>query len=282
MDPTYANNRPDQYYDTSYQYPQSSYSPIKPSHREHTEGKNLNYAKECYSHLSKVNLPEVNIDYKGARFFVIKSFMEDNVHKSMKYQVWSSTPEGNKRLNNAYIKSQEEKVPLFLLFSVNGSKQFIGVAKMVSEVNFTEKFALWDQNDKWVGKFKVEWIFIKDIPNREFKSILIPTNENKPITNMKDAQEIPYIQGMIVLKKFKEYNADTNMLDAFEHYDNEERKRKEEKPESFAKFPHEGGRGRGKVKRGRGRSGRHKETKKEANKDADTEGKSSTDTKKAQ
>ena len=169
--PISGDTNADQYYSYYPYYSPTSYSPPKPSYREHTEGKNLNYAKEYYSHLSRVNSSDETIDYKEAQFFVIKSFNEDNVHKSMKYQIWSSTPEGNKRLNNAYLKCKETKIPLLLLFSVNGSKQFVGVAKMTSEVNFTEKFALWDQDGKWLGKFKVEWIFIKDIPNREFKSI---------------------------------------------------------------------------------------------------------------
>lgn len=76
----------------------------------------MDYAKKFYSHLARVNSPDITIEYKSARFFVIKSFSEEDVHKSMKYQLWSSTPEGNKRLNEAYQKCVAEKVPLFLFF----------------------------------------------------------------------------------------------------------------------------------------------------------------------
>ncbi len=132
---------------------------------------------------------------------------------------------------------------------------------MISDVNFTEKFAQWLQEGKWMGKFKVEWVFIKDIPNREFKSIIVPTNENKPVTNMRDAQEVPYAQGMTMLKIFRGYNADACVLDEFEHYDNEESRRKETKApaavESFGKVNYDSasrGRGRGRSRgRGRGR-----------------------------
>jgi len=131
---------------------------------------------------------------------------------------------------------------------------------MISEVNFTEKFAHWLQEGKWMGKFKVEWTFIRDIPNREFKSILIPTNENKPVTNTRDAQEIPCAQGMAMLKIFRSYNHESSLLDEFEHYDNDELKRKEAKVpsvEPFGKINYESsgrGRGRGRSRaRGRGR-----------------------------
>lgn len=59
-------------------------------------------------------------DYECAKFFVIKSYSEDNVHKSIKYGVWASTPIGNKKLDTAYheAKTKQGAYPVFLLFSV--------------------------------------------------------------------------------------------------------------------------------------------------------------------
>lgn len=42
------------------------------------------------------------IEYGNAKFCVIKSYNEDNIHKSVKYNVWSSTPAGNKKLDATY------------------------------------------------------------------------------------------------------------------------------------------------------------------------------------
>lgn len=58
--------------------------------------------------------------YSDARFFVIKSYSEDDVHKSIKYNVWASTPNGNKKLDAAYqeAKAKPDSCPVFLLFSV--------------------------------------------------------------------------------------------------------------------------------------------------------------------
>lgn len=60
-------------------------------------------------------------EYKDAKFFIIKSYSEDNVHKSIKYGVWASTPNGNKKLDAAYHEATEKQdtCPVFLLFSVN-------------------------------------------------------------------------------------------------------------------------------------------------------------------
>ncbi|KAJ3241473.1 hypothetical protein HDU81_000525 [Chytriomyces hyalinus] len=102
----------------------------------------------------------------NARFFVIKSFREDHVFKAIKYNVWSSTEMGNKRLNQAFKDSSpspppiptdastnrpprhrrestpsapQASGPVILFFSVNGSGHFCGVAQMTSGVDWNTK-----------------------------------------------------------------------------------------------------------------------------------------------
>eukprot|EP00479_Gromia_sphaerica_P005114 TRINITY_DN16126_c0_g1_i1.p2 TRINITY_DN16126_c0_g1~~TRINITY_DN16126_c0_g1_i1.p2 ORF type:complete len:58 (-),score=9.89 TRINITY_DN16126_c0_g1_i1:94-267(-) len=45
---------------------------------------------------------------------------------------------------------------------------FCGLSKMESEVDYSKSFGAWIQDDKWSGQFKVQWLFIKDIPNSNF------------------------------------------------------------------------------------------------------------------
>jgi hypothetical protein len=49
---------------------------------------------------------------------VIKSYTEDDVQKSLKYEIWSSTDPGNKRLDKAF-KENAGRGPIYLFFSVN-------------------------------------------------------------------------------------------------------------------------------------------------------------------
>lgn len=58
-----------------------------------------------------------------ARYFVIKSYTEDDVHKSLKYEIWSSTDPGNKRLDKAF-KECAGRGPIYLFFSVNARYEF--------------------------------------------------------------------------------------------------------------------------------------------------------------
>ncbi|CAL5395831.1 unnamed protein product [Camellia sinensis] len=180
------------------------------------------------------NKDDFSLDYVNAKFFVIKSYSEDDVHKSIKYNVWSSTPNGNKKLQSAYedarrIAAGEPRgCPVFLFFSVNASGQFCGVAEMTGPVDFYKDMDFWQQ-DKWNGSFPVKWHIIKDVPNPNFRHIILENNENKPVTNSRDTQEIRYKQGIEMLKLFKNYTMKTSLLDDFMYYENRQKIMQEEK-----------------------------------------------------
>lgn len=61
------------------------------------------------------------------------------MHKSIKYEIWSSTDPGNKRLDKAF-KETAGRGPIYLFFSVNASGHFCGMAEMLTPVSdFTSK-----------------------------------------------------------------------------------------------------------------------------------------------
>ncbi|CAL5078533.1 unnamed protein product [Urochloa decumbens] len=168
--------------------------------------------------------------YSEAKFFIIKSYSEDDVHKSIKYNVWASTPNGNKKLDAAYQEAKEKssESPVFLLFSVNASGQFVGLAEMVGRVDFSKTVEHWQQ-DKWTGCFPVKWHIVKDVPNSLLKHIILENNENKPVTNSRDTHEVKLEQGLQVLKIFKDHVCKTSILDDFNFYDNREKMMQERK-----------------------------------------------------
>lgn len=45
---------------------------------------------------------DFSISYENVKFFVIKFYSEDDVYKSIKYNVWVSILVGNKRLDVVY------------------------------------------------------------------------------------------------------------------------------------------------------------------------------------
>lgn len=179
------------------------------------------------------NLPDMSTKYDQAVFFVIKSYSEDDIHKSIKYNVWASTPNGNRRLDSAYQDAQQwrkkgSKCPVFLFFSVNASGQFCGVAEMIGRVDFSKSMDFWQQ-DKWSGYIPVKWHVIKDVPNPQLRHIILENNDNKPVTNSRDTQEVRFHQGIEMLKIFKSYESKTSILDDFDFYESREKVMQEKK-----------------------------------------------------
>ncbi|XP_050540113.1 YTH domain-containing family protein 3 [Daktulosphaira vitifoliae] len=157
---------------------------------------------------------------QGSRFFVIKSYSEDDIHRSIKYEIWCSTDHGNKRLDQAFREPEKKKI--YLLYSVNGSGHFCGVAEMISAVDYNSSSSVWCQ-DKWKGQFGVRWMYVKDVPNNQLRHIRLENNENKSVTNSRDTQEVPYEQGVQVIGIIHSYKHETSIFDDFQHYENLQR-----------------------------------------------------------
>lgn len=166
------------------------------------------------------NPKEFSFSLTNARYFVIKSYAEDDIHRSIKYSIWTSTEHGNKRLDSAY-REQKSKGNIYLFYSVNGSGHFCGVAQMVSEVNFYVVTGVWSQ-DKWKGRFSVKWLYVKDVPNNALRHIRLENNENKPVTNSRDTQEIPADKAKLVMKIVHDWRATSSIFDDFGHYEEKE------------------------------------------------------------
>ena len=182
------------------------------------------YICSRYRNLIDINTKNANLHEKvdsNSKFFVIKSFSEEDVHKSIKYGVWSSSKNGNLTLSNAFQITKEKNGNVYLFFSCNGSGRYVGVARMKTSCDENRTFEFWTQDGKWTGLFDVEWLFIKDVPFKEFKNIIITMKDGeiKPISNARDTQEIPFEQAKIMLEKISNYQNSNTILEHFEFYD---------------------------------------------------------------
>ena len=108
-----------------------------------------------------------------ANFFVMKSYSEDNIHRSFIYSAWCSTENGNKKLDAAF-KSLNGKGPVYLFSSVNASGHFCGLAETRTALDYSTQAGL--LQDKWKGRFDFKWILIKDMPNPTFRHIICHDN----------------------------------------------------------------------------------------------------------
>ncbi|GEQ67374.1 hypothetical protein JCM33374_g1038 [Metschnikowia sp. JCM 33374] len=138
----------------------------------------------------------------SARFFVIKSYSSLDVQASMRNGIWASTELGNKRLDKAF---RETTGGIYLFFSVNSSAKFCGVARMQDAIDFTSASDIWVESSRWKGIFPVEWLIVKEIPNRLLRHLRVCSNENKPVANSRDTQELPFDIGIAMMGIFDTY-----------------------------------------------------------------------------
>ncbi|CAF1704301.1 BnaC03g73650D [Brassica napus] len=103
---------------------------------------------------------------------------------------------------------------------------------MIGPVDFVKSVEYWKQ-DKWSGQFPVKWHIIKDVPNSQFRHIILENNDNKPVTNSRDTQEV----SIEMLKIFKNYGAETSILDDFVFYEEREKVIQERKASRQPSLP---------------------------------------------
>ncbi|KAL5708639.1 hypothetical protein ACHQM5_019410 [Ranunculus cassubicifolius] len=148
------------------------------------------------------NKEDFSVNYIEAKFFIIMSRTEDDIHKSIKYNIWTSTSNGRKTLDAKFKEAKEKsnECPVFLFFSVDKSEQFVGLAEMMGRVSGSS--------------FRVKWHIVKDIPYNFLK--------NRPVMQSEDIQEVMLEQGLVMMKRFKDYYSKTCILDDFEFYNDYE------------------------------------------------------------
>ena len=214
------NNR----YPNQYMYPHGQSLYNNPYFQQQILYRTEMYICSRYRNLIDINQKNAKLIEQinaNSKFFVIKSFSEEDVHKSIKYNVWSSSKDGNLTLSNAFKITEENKGNVYLFFSCNGSGRYCGLARMKTPCDENKTFGLWTQDGKWPGLFDVEWLFIKDVPFKEFKNVIITMKDGevKPISNSRDTQEVPFEQAKIMIQKISEYQNTNTILEHFEFYD---------------------------------------------------------------
>ncbi|XP_065161315.1 YTH domain-containing protein 1 [Atheta coriaria] len=141
---------------------------------------------KSYDYLTKLNYL-----FRDARFFVIKSNNAENVTLSKAKGVWSTLPQNEANLNQAYRESRN----VLLIFSVKESGRFAGFARLHGESRHDGNPVSWvlpaGLSAKALGGvFKVDWICRKELPFNNTMHLYNPWNEGKPVKIGRDGQEI--------------------------------------------------------------------------------------------
>uniref|UniRef100_A0A3B3T4R6 RNA helicase n=1 Tax=Paramormyrops kingsleyae TaxID=1676925 RepID=A0A3B3T4R6_9TELE len=147
-------------------------------------GRNLSCSSQSVSpsshHLS-VKSPSSRLSTL-VRYFIMKSSNLRNIDLSQQRGIWSTTPSNELKLNRAFVDSSV----VFLIFSVQGSGQFQGYARMSSAIGL-ERCQDWGSAGLG-GVFRVEWVRKDSLPFQLAQQLVNPWNDNKKVQISRDGQ----------------------------------------------------------------------------------------------
>uniref|UniRef100_A0A8D9BLG9 YTH domain-containing protein 1 n=1 Tax=Cacopsylla melanoneura TaxID=428564 RepID=A0A8D9BLG9_9HEMI len=136
-------------------------------------------------------ITKINYLFRDARFFVIKSNNSENVEIAKSKGVWSTLPQNEQKLNQAFAESRN----VLLIFSVKESGRFTGFARLASEVDHSVTPVAWVLPPGLSGKvlngvFRIDWVSKRELPFSQTLHLYNAWNESKPVKIGRDGQEI--------------------------------------------------------------------------------------------
>lgn len=164
-----------------------------------TDKSNANNSKS-YDYMTKLNYL-----FRETRFFVIKSNNAENITLSKTKGVWSTLPQNEANLNQAFRESRN----VILIFSVKESGKFAGFARMISESRRDVPAVSWvlppGLSAKALGGvIEVDWVCKKELSFTCTAHLYNPWNEGKPVKIGRDGQEIEAKIGAELCRLFPE------------------------------------------------------------------------------
>lgn len=165
-----------------------------------SEKSSNNNSSKAYDYITKINYL-----FRETRFFVIKSNNAENVSLSKTKGVWSTLPQNEATLNQAFKDNRN----VILIFSVKESGKFAGFARMVGESRRDVPAVSWVlppgiSAKALGGVIEVDWVCKKELSFTATGHLFNPWNEGKPVKIGRDGQEIEPKVGAELCRLFEE------------------------------------------------------------------------------
>lgn len=137
------------------------------------------------------------------RFFVLKSFNNENLEKAMNDGIWVTQTSNEETFTKAFETCRN----VIFFFSVNKSKAFQGYALMTSLPSADITKASWMNNINWQTSppFRLRWLSKVTVPFSRIGHLKNSLNENLPVLIAKDGQEVEEDCGRALLREMESY-----------------------------------------------------------------------------
>jgi len=185
-------------------------------------------AKNTFSPLKGLN-PAKPPQTDRAEFILIRSQTWEDVHKALKYGVWTSSERNNSFIQHAWEEAQKANIPVYLIFAIVEDQEFAGVAEMTSPLDMSEDFLYWFEGHKYRGLLLLKWHYLCDRP---FKNLLHIKSDSTPLPLLRDCSRLTPEAGREVISYYAnlpERKHCGTILGDFEFMDAREKRIREER-----------------------------------------------------
>lgn len=186
---------------------------------------NEDVIREKFPSLSKFNLEHPLDHFHNSQFVVIRSKKSDDIHKAIKYGVWTSSDHNNKKIENLFQMAQERDEAIFFLFTYMNAPGFVGLAVLES-INLNLEFPFWGEIGKWIGVMRLNWIYVRDVNFEEVKDLKETKfqGELKYMDELTDGSKISYFNALKIIEIMNKKKTMSSIFEKFVGHDFQEKK----------------------------------------------------------
>ncbi|KAJ7435950.1 YT521-B-like domain-containing protein [Mycena latifolia] len=158
-------------------------------------------------------------------YFILKSLTQDDLDLSVRTGVWTTQKHNESVLDRAFRTAKD----VFLIFSVNRSREFYGYARMTGRVGQVDGERLTSSlrssstatrgpvvtastrvsapEDSWGQEFKLQWLCTARLPFQCTRHIRNPWNYDREVKVSRDGTELEPSVGQALLEEWRPFLA---------------------------------------------------------------------------
>jgi hypothetical protein len=164
-------------------------------------------------------------EFSQSYFYVIRSKKTDDIHKAVKYGVWTSSPQNNFKISEAFKNRTNQGGNVFFFFTYLSAPGFVGLARLV-DMDLKKEFPYWGEIGRWVGVMRLEWVYLRDI---EFHNLTKLTEISpidklpRPLSDLTDGTKMSEYNAKEIIKIMNEKPETSYILKKFVGHDIQEK-----------------------------------------------------------
>lgn len=197
---------------------------FKPEYLALNSYENEDQIREKFPSLRNFNREHQLYEFQNAHYFVIRSKKTDDIHKGVKYGVWTSSPQNNKKIEDAFYQRRSTGGNVFFFFTYINAPGFVGLARLI-DLDLKREFPFFGEIGRWIGVMHLEWIYVRDV---EFDH-LVDLREQafdgtmRYMNEMTDGSKLNVMNAMKIIESMNARKEQSFVFKKFYGHDQQER-----------------------------------------------------------